>query len=85
MNPDFIIKLSLWVCKTKVGVSKIDGLDPDTLDMVKASFSIEDKEKRFRFFEETFLLAYISMDINLGMLFFILSNIEIDFVDCHIY
>ena len=53
--------------------------------MVIASFSIKDKEEKSRFFEETFLLADISIDIALGIPFFTLSNVEIDFVNCHIY
>ena len=46
---------------------------------------MEDKQKISRFFEETFLLADISMDIALNMPYFTMNNVEIDFVDCHIY
>ena len=46
---------------------------------------MENKERKFEFFEETFLLADISIDITLDIPLFTLSNIEIDFVDCHIY
>lgn len=53
--------------------------------MVIASFSVEEKEERSCFFEETFLLVDISMDITLEMLFFILINVEIDFVDWDLY
>ena len=45
---------------------------------------MKDKERMSCFFEKTFLLADISMDITLCMPFPSLSNIEINFVDCHI-
>ena len=53
--------------------------------MVIASCLLEDKEKRCRFFEETFLLADLSKDIALDMPFFTLNNLKTDFTDCHIY
>ena len=53
--------------------------------MVIALFSMEDKEKKSHFFEETFLLANISMNIALEMFFFTLSNVKINFIDCQIY
>ena len=53
--------------------------------MVIAFLSIENKERKFEFFEKIFLLADISIDITLNIPLFTLSNIEIDFVDCHIY
>ena len=48
-------------------------------------FFIKDKERRSRFFEDTLLLADIRINIALEISFFILSNIEIDFVGCYIY
>lgn len=35
----------------------------------------------FRFFEETFLLADINIDVTFEMVFFILSNVEVKFDD----
>lgn len=46
---------------------------------------MEDKDEKSRFFEKTFLLAKISIDIVLSMPFFILSNIEINIIDYYIY
>lgn len=85
INPDFIKKLGLRICKTKVGTQKIDSIKLDSFGIVIASFLMEDKQKISRFFEETFLLADISMDIALNMPYFTMNNVEIDFVDCHIY
>lgn len=42
---------------------------------------MEDKDKRSCFFEKTFLLTDIGMDIAFGMLFLILSNVKINFTN----
>lgn len=47
--------------------------------MVITSFLLDDKDKKFRFFEEIFLLANISIDIVFGIFFLILNNVQIDF------
>ena len=48
--------------------------------IVLADFQLEDKFKRARFFQKTFLLANINTEIVLGMLFLTLSNADIQFV-----
>lgn len=85
MNMDFAKKLGLWVYNTKVNTYKIDGLKLDIFGIVIASFLMEDKEVKSRFFEETFLMTDISIDIALGMPFLILNNLKIDVINCHIY
>ena len=47
--------------------------------MVVASFSVEDKANQVRFFEKTVLVANVSPEVVLGMLFVILSSADIDF------
>ena len=47
--------------------------------MAIASFSVEDKLGKARFFQETFLLANTSMEVVLGMPFLTLSNADIRF------
>ena len=47
--------------------------------MVVTAFSMTDQADRVRFFEETFLVANVSPDVVLGMLFFTLSGTDIDF------
>ena len=47
--------------------------------MVVAAFSVTDQADRVRFFEETFLVANVSPDVVLGMLFFTLSGADVDF------
>ena len=48
--------------------------------MVVVAFSIKDKANRVKFFEETFLVANISLEIVLGMPFFTLSSADVDFL-----
>ncbi len=47
--------------------------------MVVSTFSVSDKDGRERFFEESFLLADVSPDIVLGMIFLTISNADVDF------
>ena len=47
--------------------------------MVLASFQVEDILGRARFFQETFLLADLSVEVVLGMPFLTLSNADIKF------
>ena len=49
--------------------------------MVLADFQVEDKLGKARFFQETFLLADISAEVVLDMLFLTLSNANVQFVE----
>ena len=80
MAPAYASKLGLRVCRTNVGAQKIDGSALETFGIVLASFQMEDKLGRARFFQETFLLADISVEMVLGMPFFTLSNANIQFL-----
>ena len=53
--------------------------------MVIATFSVYNKARKVYFFEETFLLADISIDVALRMLFLTLSNADIRFTDRESY
>ena len=48
--------------------------------MVVAAFSVEDKANQVRFFKEIFLVANVSPELVLRMLFFTLSGADIDFL-----
>ena len=72
--------LGLKVYHTDVKAQKIDGSTLKIFGMVLASFQMEDKLRKVRFFQETFLLADISAEIVLGMPFLTLSNANIQFV-----
>lgn len=41
-----------------------------------ASFLVDNKDKKFRFFEETFLLPNISIDIAVTISYLTLSNVK---------
>ena len=77
MIPAYILKLGLRVRQTNVGAQKIDGSTLKTFEIVLASFQIEDKLGRARFFQETFLLADISVEVVLEIFFLTLSNANI--------
>lgn len=49
--------------------------------MLLAGFSVQNKLKKIKFFEEIFLLVDTSMEVILGMSFLTLSNINIKFVE----
>ena len=85
MNPDFTKKLGLWIYEIKVGTQKIDGLKLGIIGIIIISFLVEEKEERLCFFEKTFLLVDISIDIALSMPLFTLSNGKIVFIDCHLH
>ena len=79
MTLAYASKLGLQVCQTNIGAQKIDGFTLKTFGIVLASFQVEDKLRRARFFQETFSLADISVEVVLEMLFLILSNADIQF------
>lgn len=79
IHPGFANKLGLKTWAIDIRPEKIDGSKQDTLGIVIAFFQEENKEERSWFFRKTFFRADISIAIALGMLFFILSNNEINF------
>ncbi len=79
MTSAFAAKLGLSTRLTDVGAQKIDGSPLATYGMAIAAFSLQDSLEKVRFFEETFLLAYTSMKVVLGMPFLAISNADIQF------
>ena len=79
MHPAFAERLGLVVQATNVGAQKIDGTTLETYGMIVAVFSVTDQANRVKFFEETFLVANVSQNVDLGMPFFTLSGADIDF------
>ena len=51
----------------------------DSYKMVVAAFSVVDKANRVRFFKKTFVVANVSPEVVLGMLFLTLSEVDVDF------
>lgn len=78
---DFVGKLDLKVQYININTSKIDNFKLNIFDIVITSFLVKNKNRKSQFFEEIFLLANFSIVIALEILFFILSKIEVNFVD----
>lgn len=68
----YAAQLDLTIKPTNIGTQKIDGLALKFYGMTRVGFSVVDQLGQTRFFEETFLLAHTSIEIILGMLFFLL-------------
>ena len=79
MTLGYASKLGLKVCFTNVGVQKIDGSTLKTFKIVLASFQVKDTLRKAWFFQETFLLADLNIEVVLGMPFLTLSNADIKF------
>lgn len=73
----YALKLGLKVCSINIWAQKIDCSIFKIFKMILANFQIEDKLKKVQFFQESFLLADISMKVVLKMPFFILINANI--------
>ena len=77
MTPTYASRLGLWARHTNVGLQKIDGSTLRTFRMVLADFQVEDKLRKARFFQETFLLADINVEVVVGMPFLTFSNADV--------
>lgn len=77
ITPPYALKLGLQVYYKNIGTQKIDGSTFKTFEIVLASFQIEDKIGRAWFFQETFLLANIGVEMVLDMFFLIFSNANV--------
>ena len=77
MIPAYALRLGLKVHHTDVGAQKIDSSILETFGIVLTSLQIEDKLGRARFFQKTFLLADVSVEVVLKMPFLTLSNANI--------
>lgn len=81
MAPVYIARLGLKVWPTNLGAQKIDSSTFKIFEIVLASFQVNDKFDKVRFFQKTFLMADISRKVILSMLFLTLNNVDILFVE----
>ena len=79
IHPTFAKQLGLSIRPIDVGAQKIDSTMLDTYGMVVAAFLVENKANRVRFFEETFLVANVSPEVVLEILFLTLSGADVGF------
>lgn len=77
--PTFARELGLPIKLIDVRAQKIDSTTLDTSGMIVSAFPLIDKANWVRLFEETFLMANISLEVVFKMLFPTLSGIDIDF------
>ena len=76
----FAKELGQLIRPTDVGAQKIDGTTLETYEIVVVALLVKDKANQIGFFEETFLVANVSPKVVFGMLFFILSGADVDFL-----
>ena len=81
ITPAYVSKLGLQTHHSNVRAQKIDGSILQTFGMVLASFQVKNKLGMTRFFQKTFLLANISVEVVLGLPFLTLSNANIQFAE----
>ena len=79
IHPTLARELELPIRPTNVRAQKIDGTMLDTFGMVVTAFPMTNKANQVKFFKKTFLVANISPEVVLGILFLTLSGTDIDF------
>lgn len=75
-----IQKIDLAIWKTDQNTKKINHITLEIFQMIIAVFLINNLVEKVCFFEKTFWLANISVNVILQMSFFTLSNINIQFI-----
>lgn len=85
MHLAYAKKPSLNIQKTDMRAQIIDRIILETFGMVIEVFSVYDRVKKVCFFEKTFLLADISIDVALEMPFLTLSNANVRFTNWKLY
>ena len=81
IQPAYATKLSLRARKIDVGAQKIDRSHLDTFGIFIVDCSVKDKLGRIQFFQETFLLANIGLEVVLRMPFLTLSKADVRFAE----
>lgn len=67
--------------RTYVGLQKIDGSILETYEMVIIGFQVQDKLRRARFFQKSFLVADPSVKVIFELFFLTFSKVEVDFIE----
>lgn len=77
MQQSFAKKLIFRICKTDVVTQKINGGRQETYIIVIVSSQLNDKDKKSHFFEDTFGLPDISINVTFGIFFLTLSKVKV--------
>ena len=81
MTSTYATHLGLKVRVTNVGMQKIDRSSLIIYSMVIAALQVVNKLGLSQFFQKTFLLANINIEVVLGMPFLISSNGDVQFTE----
>ena len=79
IHPSFAKQLGLFMRLIYVEAQKIDGTMLDIHGMVAAVFSVVNKANQVRFFEKTFLVANVSLEVVFEIPFLTLRDANVDF------
>ena len=74
-------ELGFPIKPSDIGAQKIDSTMLDTYRILVVAFLMTDKANQVKFFEETLLIANVSLEIVFGIFFLILSGADVDFLD----
>lgn len=77
----YTVKQGLTTWKTSAEAQKIDGWLLEIFGMVLARFLLQDNLDRVWFFDETFLLANISIEVVLKISFLFVNNGDVKFAE----
>ena len=81
IHPIYITKLGFCTRKIDIGIEKIDGSYLNTFGIVLADYSVKNKLGKMLFFNETFLLVSIGLDVVLGMPLLTLNKVNVWFTE----
>ena len=76
----FAKKLGFVVQSTNIDAQKFNGIILETYGIVVAVFLVINQANKIKFFEEIFLVANVSLDVVLEILFFTLNGANVDFL-----
>lgn len=73
----YTTNLYLKIRSTNIGAQKIDGFIFQLFGMALISFKVKNKLDQSQFFQETFLVVDIDVEVILGIFFLTFSNVNI--------
>lgn len=77
----FAQELGFSIRSTDIRAQKIDNTMLDTYRIIFAAFLVTDKVNQIRFFEQTFLVTNVCLEVVFGIFFLILNSVNIDFLE----
>ncbi len=79
INQAFVLQLDLKTQKTNVRAQKMDSTTLEIYRIIVSIFFVLNKNNRDSFFDKSFLLVNVKLDIILEILFLNISNADINF------